>query len=131
MQYGTLGNKSLPGSFDPFLKINDAIANVVSLPTAFRPEVALVLELWEAEKQGKPLTVSMLGLISGIPQSTTLRYLNLLENQGIVSRIAHPSDQRVTYMQLDQEVSAALSRAMGVGVASEQTYPFIVQSTSI
>ncbi|UAB78996.1 hypothetical protein INR77_04680 [Erythrobacter sp. SCSIO 43205] len=89
-----------------------AIAFALEMPGSLKPEVSLLLELFEAEKMGKRLTVSMLGLIDGIPPTTTLRYIDLLENCGALARIPHETDNRMRYVELLPEARKAIEEAI-------------------
>ena len=96
------------------LKRHDAaLADIFGLNTCLKPEVALMLELYEAGQKGRTLTVSVLGLSGGIAPTTTLRYLEALQNKGAVRRVAHESDNRMTYVELTECARAAMDAAFG------------------
>lgn len=101
---------NLDGSFESFRKLDNRIADEFRLQSSLCNEIALLIELYEAEREGTSLTVSMLGLISGIPQTTALRYLILLEEQGHLRRVEHPMDYRKTNVRLTQSAKTALDQ---------------------
>lgn len=80
--------------------INREIAYLIGQVCAFRPEVSLLIELYMAQKQNQRIKASVLGLASGIPQTTSIRWLRYLEEQGWITRTRHETDQRVTYLHL-------------------------------
>ncbi len=105
-------NDAIVSEINGFKQFSAAIAMALELPSSLRPEVSLLLELFEAEKRGKRLTVSMLGLLDGIAPTTTLRYLELLENSGAITRIPHEKDNRMRYVELLPEAKKALENAI-------------------
>lgn len=96
--------------FQEFRKFDTEIAHHFSLGSTLKHDIALLMELYDAERAGKSLTISMLGLMSEIPQSTMLRYLKLLEDGKLVQRIPHPSDQRMSFIRLAPEARLAFDR---------------------
>ena len=84
-------------------ELDEALAIAFEMKTCLRPEVSIMLELYEADRAGKSLTVSVLGLLDGIAPTTTLRYLDLLQKKGAVQRVAHETDNRMSYVELTPE----------------------------
>lgn len=58
------------------------------------PAWDILLELYIAGLSGNGLYASVVGTEAGIPQSTTLRWLNVLEKMGLVRRNPDPFDKR-------------------------------------
>lgn len=104
-------NDAIVGELRGFKNLSAAIAMALELPSSLRPEVSLLLELFESERKGKRLTVSMLGLLDGIAPTTALRYLELLENNRAIMRIPHETDNRMRYVELTPEAKKALEDA--------------------
>lgn len=97
-----------------FIRGVDAkLSKALELRTCLKPEVALMLELYEAYREGRSVTVSVLGLIDGIPATTTLRYLEALQKKGAVKRVAHETDNRMTYVQITDAARAVIDEALG------------------
>lgn len=96
--------------FQQFRKFEKQIAQKFSLGSSLKHDIALLIELYDAERAGQSLTISMLGLMSEIPQSTMLRYLRMLEKSKLVQRIPHPDDQRMSFIRLAPEVRLVLDR---------------------
>ncbi|KEO90772.1 hypothetical protein EH31_06965 [Erythrobacter longus] len=94
-------------------KRDAALSGALGLTTCLKPEAALMLELYEAGKEGRAVTVSVLGLTGGIAPTTTLRYLEALQKKGAVRRIAHKTDHRMTYVELTESAQAAMDAAFG------------------
>lgn len=115
-------NDTIVNDLRCFKQFAGAIASTLELPCSLRPEVSILLELFEAEKTGTRLTVSMLGLLDGIAPTTTLRYIELLENCGALMRIPHESDNRMRYVELTPEAKKALEQAIASLVSASSTY---------
>lgn len=98
-----------------FREIDAALASALDLNSCMKPEAALMLELYEAALGGTSVTVSVLGLIDGIAPTTTLRHLEALQKRGAVRRLAHESDNRISYVEITQPARAAIDRALSAG----------------
>ncbi|MEP1420942.1 MAG: hypothetical protein ABJK59_04130 [Erythrobacter sp.] len=101
-------------SVPDFRECDAVLADALGLTTCLKPEVALMLELYEAGNKGKSVTVSVLGLPGGIAPTTTLRYLEALQKKGAVRRVAHETDNRMTYVELTESARAAMDAALRV-----------------
>src|SRR5437899_12878981 len=100
----TLGNAAADypssGSFATLTRLQLSIGDVVPAPSArsairartrrkqfFKaslfsdPAWDILLDLFAAEQEGRRVTVSVVGLGSGIPQTTALRWINALESE--------------------------------------------------
>lgn len=99
------------GSLTDFRTMDVALAAALELNTCLKPEVALLLELYESQRAGRAMTVSVLGLLDGIAPTTTLRYLEMLQKKGLVRRVAHERDNRMTYVELTQSAQEAMDAA--------------------
>lgn len=91
-----------------FKVMNSALAAIIDQVCCLKPEMALLIELYEAEGEGRHLSASSLGLISGIAPTTTIRYVRYLEQQGWITRVAHEYDQRIVYIRLRPTMTAKL-----------------------
>ena len=96
-------------------QLDVSLSAMLGLNSCLKPEVALMLELYEAERAGRAMTVSVMGLIDRIAPTTTLRYLEALQSKGAIRRVAHESDNRVTYVRLTQAAKAAIDQALDGG----------------
>ena len=92
-------------------KLDASLSKALEINTCLKPEVALMLELYEAGKKGNAVTVSVLGMQGGIAPTTTLRYLEALQKKGAVRRVAHETDNRMTYVELTERARAAMDAA--------------------
>ena len=95
------------------IDLDIALAPALGISTCLKPDVALMLELYEAHRSGRPVTVSVLGLTHGIAPTTTLRYLEALQKKGAVKRVAHERDNRMTYVELTDTAISAMDAALG------------------
>ena len=97
-------------TYRSFRATNEAIAAAMDQICILKPEVAILLELYEAEHSSIPLKASIIGLAAGIPQTTSHRYLRFLEACGMVFRYPHLTDQRVNFVRLAPALVAKLDR---------------------
>lgn len=75
----------------------------------FDPAWAMLLDLYCATLQGKRLSVTALTIGSGVPDTTALRYLRLLEERGHVARVPDDSDRRRSFVKLTSTTFAGMS----------------------
>lgn len=74
------------------------------------PAWDIMLDLLRAEASGTRVSVSSLCLAAGVPATTALRWLKLMENQRLVIRRNDPHDGRRIFVELAPETSLALNR---------------------
>lgn len=74
------------------------------------PAWDILLDLLEAEIANRRVSVSSACLAAGVPATTGLRYLKILEGRGLVTRLPDPLDGRRVYVELAPETSVALRR---------------------
>lgn len=75
----------------------------------FDPTWAMLLDLYRSDLTGAELSVSSLCIGSGVPSTTALRYLQLIEERGYVERSADKSDKRRTFVRLTSKGRGAMS----------------------
>lgn len=80
------------------------------------PGWAIILDLFVREAQGKKTNVSAASMGSLSPQTTGLRWIALLENDGIIRRQAAPGDARQFLLQLTQETREELVQLLTIAV---------------
>jgi DNA-binding MarR family transcriptional regulator len=108
-------SKAIVAKLDRLRDMDAKLASALELRTCLKPEVALMLELYQADREGRAMTVSVLGLLDGIAPTTTLRYLEMLQKKGLVRRVAHESDNRMTYVELTGVARSAMDAVLGEG----------------
>lgn len=64
------------------------------------PSWDMLLDLYDAELAATQISVTLLSASSSLPLTTALRRLDVLEEQGLVSRFEDPSDRRKTLVRL-------------------------------
>ena len=64
------------------------------------PSWDMLLDLYDAELAAAQVSVTLLSASSSLPLTTALRRLDVLEEQGLVSRFEDPSDRRKTLVRL-------------------------------
>lgn len=81
-----------------------------ALPPAIFGEPAwdMLLALFMCPRSGDGERVSNLGLLSGTPSTTALRWVDYLEREGFVTRRSSPVDKRVVLIQLTDQASNAI-----------------------
>lgn len=67
------------------------------------PAWNLLLDLLVSESEGRTLSTSAACLASGVAASTALRYIHLLEDQGLVNRVPDPRDARRMFVRLSPQ----------------------------
>lgn len=72
------------------------------------PAWDLLLNLLQAEVLQQRVAVSNLCTAAAVPATTALRWLNTLENRGLVARVPDPVDARRVFVQLAPGTSIAL-----------------------
>lgn len=66
----------------------------------FDPVWAMLLDIFCATLRGKQLSVSAVLIGSGVPDTTALRYLRVLEERGYVARVADETDRRRSFVKM-------------------------------
>lgn len=74
------------------------------------PAWEILLELLQAQIEGRTVTLTALSEAAGTPGSVTLRWLNLLVGHGLVRRRPDPHDPLTELIQLEPMASEALRR---------------------
>lgn len=84
------------------------------------PAWDILLELYAAELGQQKIAVSSLGVGAAVPMTTALRWVNALENVGLIERRQDPLDGRRYFMSLSDhglEAMSAYFSTVSVGVA--------------
>lgn len=74
------------------------------------PAWEVLLELLQAQIEGRTVTVTALSEAAGTPGSVTLRWLNLLVGHGLVRRQPDPHDSLTELVELEPVASEAMRR---------------------
>jgi DNA-binding MarR family transcriptional regulator len=69
------------------------------------PAWDILLELYATELRGCRISVSSLCIGAGVPATTALRWIRLLEGRGLVVRTDDPTDGRRVFVALSDEAS--------------------------
>ncbi|HEX8443120.1 MAG TPA: MarR family winged helix-turn-helix transcriptional regulator [Allosphingosinicella sp.] len=72
------------------------------------PAWDMLLDLMAARLEGQRVPVSSLCMAAAVPPTTALRWIKVLSEQGIFVRTADPQDGRRIYIELADEIAAAL-----------------------
>ena len=82
------------------------------------PAWDILLELYAAELRQQRLSVSNLGIDTGVPATTVLRWIKTLETKGLVFRIPDPIDGRRVFVSLTADAVSAMDQFFA-GVAAQ------------
>lgn len=74
----------------------------------FDPTWAILLDLYQSEMLGKQLSVTSICLGSGVPNTTALRYLRILEKREYILRVSDDTDRRRIFVRLTQRAREAM-----------------------
>jgi DNA-binding MarR family transcriptional regulator len=81
----------------------------VSADLLGEPAWDMLLALFVANLEKRRISVSEVALTSGVPTTTALRWMDVLQNKGLIRRIASPDDARVTYVVLEADGHAQMA----------------------
>lgn len=78
------------------------------------PAWDMLLALYVSEQSAGRLTMSRLSELVETPLTTVVRWVNILEEQRLVERQAHPTDRRTVFIRLLEKGRAALDSYLGM-----------------
>jgi DNA-binding MarR family transcriptional regulator len=81
------------------------------------PAWELLLHLYVMDKDGPRLTIGRLIDSSECPQTTALRWLQYLQDQGLIVRQEHPGDARTAFVRLTDKARHDLDQYLSQNVA--------------
>jgi CheY-like chemotaxis protein len=70
----------------------------------------MLLDLYDAQLDEAEVTVSSLGAASGVPLTTALRRMEVLQKHGFIERVVDPDDRRRTIVRLSAAGLAAVEK---------------------
>ncbi len=73
----------------------------------------ILLDLYIASLQDRPVSTSDPGLAAGVPSTTALRWLKSLEAGGFIYRVPDRSDGRRSFVHLTHQGEQAMERYLG------------------
>lgn len=80
------------------------------------PSWDILLTLFSAHLKGKNISVTSAGLAANIPATTARRWMNLLEDSGLVERKSDPANLKRSFVQVTDDAILKLTKLLG-------TYP--------
>lgn len=83
------------------------------------PAWDIMLDLFEAEMEGKQVSVSSACIGAACPASTALRWLKFLEDRDLVTRTDDPDDKRRALVHLTAQGRAKTSQAISVHIRAD------------
>lgn len=76
------------------------------------PAWDMLLDLYTARIALQRVSVTSLCIAADVPPTTALRWIALLESEGLIERYPDPSDRRRTYIRLNDKMTAAMTRLL-------------------
>jgi len=73
------------------------------------PAWDLLLNLYVMDRKDSRLTIGHLIQLAGTAQTTSLRWLEYLEDQGLITRQQHPTDARKAFVALTDKARETLA----------------------
>jgi DNA-binding MarR family transcriptional regulator len=77
------------------------------------PAWDILLDIYSHQAEGKQLGITSSCIAACVPATTALRWISVLEKQGIIERYADNIDRRRTYLRLTSEGTGAMNNALG------------------
>lgn len=74
------------------------------------PAWDMLLELYAAEREQRRISVSSLTIASGVPATTALRWIKILEDEGLIERHPDRFDRRRVFVHLTPGAINAMQR---------------------
>ena len=74
------------------------------------PAWDMLLDIYASHLEGRTEAVSSICIASGVPSTTAIRWIKLLEQQGSIRRSPDPSDGRRCFLALTGKAEAAMER---------------------
>ena len=95
----------------------------------------MLLDLFVQTANERSVSVTSLCISSGSPNTTALRYIQLLIEHGLISKASHPTDKRssnvkLTFQGLEKTV-VALQRMMAIEDAEARTPFYVIGNESV
>jgi hypothetical protein len=70
----------------------------------------LILDLFVAEREGRPVSITSACVAASVPLTTALRWIQQLEGMNVLLRKPDPNDRRRAYIHLSRSTAAAMER---------------------
>lgn len=78
----------------------------------FDPAWWMLVDLYCTELRGRRLSVTSVTIGSGVPETTALRYLRIMEERGYVERLPDETDRRRLFVEITRPTFAAMTEYM-------------------
>jgi hypothetical protein len=89
------------------------------------PAWDILLDLFAHKVEGKLVSVSSVSIASGVPNTTALRWIGLLEQRSLVRRVASPTDKRVSWLDLSDDAFKCVSATLRSRLHNQQSRPIL------
>ena len=125
LQLATSLKQSLEADDDtPVPKLDPVLIRLLILTRSLRhkhfgsdldqdPSWTMLLELAWADLQGREISITSLCIGSGSPDTTALRYIKILEDDGFIARTPDKHDRRRSFVYLTPSGRKALAEMLG------------------
>lgn len=82
-------------------------------PSLFgEPAWDLLLDLFIQRAQGRLVSISSAAIAAGVPTTTALRWIGLLEQRNQIRRVDCPTDKRVSWIELTDEAFESVASSL-------------------
>lgn len=105
-----LDDKELARIARRLLQESAARVSILPLDIFADPAWHILLDLFASEVEGKRISISSACIASGVPSTTALRHINLLEGRGTVERIRDRHDARRYHLGLTSDFRERIRR---------------------
>ncbi|HSR00762.1 MAG TPA: winged helix DNA-binding protein [Sphingomicrobium sp.] len=78
------------------------------------PAWDILLDLFAAEAEGRRVAISSAGLAANVPLTTAIRWINALQEEGLVSRENDPLDGRRSFLTLTEQGLRSMHDYFGI-----------------
>ena len=95
------------------------------------PAWDILLDLYKAHCAGRTISTTGLGLGGGVPQTTMLRHLNQLVEDGLAIRVNDPRDRRRVFVELTETGGDAPQATLADLSASTDALAALVNGNSL
>jgi len=79
------------------------------------PAWDILLDLFAARLERRPVSVSSLCVAAAVPATTALRWIDVLELKGHVTKMADPKDRRRVYVEISDNTATKLDALLAAG----------------
>lgn len=96
--------------FEAFRQLDAAIARLTDQHCSLKPEVALMIELYEGQLHNSCIHSDVAGQSSGLSRETSIRCIQYLEECGLINRSLCRNTDNLIRLRLSRQAFADMDR---------------------